>query len=61
VRGERRLRIGGLVLLGIAVVKVFLYDLAALESIYRVVSFIALGLLLLVGAFAYQRVRAQEP
>ena len=31
--------------------------LAALSSIYRVASFIVLGLLLLAGAFAYQRVR----
>ena len=57
LRDERRLRLGGLVLLGITVVKVFLYDLSELESIYRVLSFIALGLLLLVGAFAYQRLR----
>ena len=60
VRDDRRLRIGGLVLLGAAVVKVFLYDLAELESIYRVLSFIALGLLLLAAAFAYQRMRADE-
>jgi uncharacterized membrane protein len=60
VREDRRLRVGGLVLLGLAVAKVFLYDLAQLESIYRVLSFIALGLLLLAGAFAYQRVRAQQ-
>jgi uncharacterized membrane protein len=57
VRDDRRFRLGGLALLGIAVFKVFFYDLAELESIYRVLSFIALGLLLLVGAFAYQRVR----
>ena len=56
-RDERRFRLAGLTLLGIAVAKVFLYDLAALEEIYRVLSFIALGLLLLAGAFAYQRIR----
>jgi LPXTG-motif cell wall-anchored protein len=38
---------------------VFLYDLAELESIYRALSFIALGLLLLGGAFAYQRSRRE--
>ena len=54
------LRIGGLALLGIAVAKVFFYDLATLESIYRVLSFIAIGLLLLAGAFAYQRMRAEQ-
>ena len=54
-----RLRLGGLVLLGIAIVKVFLVDLATLESIYRVGSFVALGLLLIACAFAYQRVRRE--
>ena len=56
--GDRpALRRGGLALLGITVAKVFLYDLASLTSIYRVASFIVLGLLLLGGAFAWQRVR----
>jgi uncharacterized membrane protein len=40
-----------------AVGKVFLYDLSTLTSIYRVISFLALGLLLLAGAYAYQRLR----
>jgi uncharacterized membrane protein len=53
----RRLRVAGLALLGLAIAKVFAYDLSELEEIYRVVSFIALGLLLLVGAFAYARIR----
>ena len=57
VRDDRRFRLGGLVLLAIAIVKVFLYDLSELDEIYRVLSFIVLGLLLLAGAFAYQRVR----
>jgi uncharacterized membrane protein len=60
LRDDRRLRLGGLGLLGIAVFKVFFYDLSELESIYRVLSFIALGLLLLAGAFAYQRLRPRE-
>jgi uncharacterized membrane protein len=59
LRDERLLRLGGLALLGLAAVKVFLYDLAELESIYRALSFIALGLLLLGGAFAYQRIRKE--
>jgi uncharacterized membrane protein len=59
VRDARLLRIGGLALLGVAVAKVFVYDLAELDSIYRALSFIALGLLLLGAAFAYQRVRRE--
>lgn len=57
LRDERRLRLGGLTLLAIAIAKVFLFDLTTLESIYRVLSFIALGMLLLSAAFAYQRLR----
>ena len=59
VADRRRLRLGGLGLLGIAIVKVFLVDLATLESIYRVGSFVGLGLLLIGCAFAYQRVRRE--
>ncbi len=50
-------RLAGLAVLGLSVTKVFLFDLATLTSLYRVVSFIALGLLLLVGAFIWQRLR----
>jgi uncharacterized membrane protein len=50
-------RIAGLALLGVAVTKVFLFDLATLTSVYRVVSFIGLGLLLLGGALVWQRLR----
>jgi uncharacterized membrane protein len=56
VRHRRALRLGGLGLLTLAVLKVFFVDLANLESIWRVGSFLAVGLLLLAGAFAYQRV-----
>ena len=47
-------RAGGLVLLLAAVAKVFIYDLSTLTSLYRVISFVVLGLLLLAGSFAYQ-------
>jgi uncharacterized membrane protein len=51
------LRSAALVWLMVTVAKVFLYDLSTLTSLYRVASFIVLGLLLLAGAFAYQRLR----
>lgn len=51
------LRNAALGLLLATIAKVFLYDLSTLESIARVVSFMVLGLLLLAGAFAYQRLR----
>jgi len=55
MRRKRALRVGGLGILMLAVVKAFFVDLANLESIWRVASFLAVGLLLLAGAFAYQR------
>jgi uncharacterized membrane protein len=57
LRDERTLRLGALALLLTAIGKVFGYDLAALEALYRVGSFIALGLLLLVSAGLWQRMR----
>jgi len=56
LRDVQRFRVGGLALLTLAIAKVYTYDLAALEQLPRVLSFIVLGLLLLVGAFAYQRI-----
>lgn len=56
-RDERALRLGSLALLMVTVGKVFLYDLAALTSLYRVGSFIGLGLLLLIAAGIWQRMR----
>ena len=53
-------KLAGLGLLALTVAKVFVVDLAKLESIWRVASFLALGLLLLAGAFAYQRIRTEE-
>ncbi len=58
VRDVRALPFGGLALLGLGVAKLFLYDLSELDELYRVLSFVAVGLLLLAGAYAYQRVRA---
>jgi uncharacterized membrane protein len=50
-------RIAGLALLGLTATKVFLFDLATLTSVYRVISFIALGVLLLGAALVWQWLR----
>jgi hypothetical protein len=60
-RHSMRMRTGALALLLVTVLKVFLYDLSTLTSIYRVASFFVLGVLLLGGAFAYQRLRPPPP
>ncbi len=49
------LRWQALALIGIVVVKVFLFDLSFLDRFYRIVSFFVLGLALLAVSFLYQR------
>ena len=56
---ERPLRLQGLGLFLVCVLKLFLYDLRNLETPYRILSFIALGLLLLGVSWVYTRFRAQ--
>ena len=46
----------GLLLLGITLIKVFTVDLAQVHTGYRVLSFVALGLLLLATSVLYGRV-----
>jgi uncharacterized membrane protein len=60
VRRSPQARLGGLALLAVAIVKVWTYDLSELEELARALSFVALGLLLLAGAFAYQRFKPEE-
>ncbi len=50
-------RIFGLALLGLATAKVFLVDLSALDVAYRVLSLVALGVLLLISATVYARLQ----
>jgi uncharacterized membrane protein len=60
VRRSVNVRLGGLALLALVIGKVWTYDLAELEELPRALSFVALGLLLLVSAFAYQRFKPEE-
>lgn len=48
-------RIFGILLLGITILKVFFLDLSYLQTFYRIISFIALGLLLLAVSYGYNR------
>ena len=52
------LRIFAMVVLALTIVKVFTVDLAQLQRVYRVVSMLALGVLLLLTSYLYQRARA---
>lgn len=57
-RDLRGLRIAGFALFGIALAKLFLYDLANLSSVTRALSFLAVGAVLLLAGFFYQRLTA---
>jgi uncharacterized membrane protein len=48
------------VLFGLVVVKVFLYDSSYLQRFYRILSFLILGLALLVVSFLYQNKASRE-
>ena len=52
---ERVYRWCGLAILGVAVARVFLFDVWKLETVYRILSFMALGLVLLVLGFLYNK------
>ena len=56
-RRSKLLRVMALLLLGLTIFKVFLFDLSSLEKLYRIISFIVLGAILLAVSFLYQRYR----
>ena len=57
VKNMKSLRYAGLVLFTVVVLKVFLSDLSNLSQLYRIIAFLALGLVVLAGAFIYVRFR----
>jgi uncharacterized membrane protein len=54
-RRHKGLRIASLLFLLLTVGKVFLYDLAALTGIYRILSFLGLAIALIIVSLLYQR------
>jgi uncharacterized membrane protein len=57
-RRTATLRIMAIMLFGVAIAKIFIYDLSFLETLYRIFSFIGLGVILLVVSYLYQRYKA---
>ncbi|KKU51577.1 MAG: hypothetical protein A3F26_02020 [Candidatus Ryanbacteria bacterium RIFCSPHIGHO2_12_FULL_47_12b] len=55
IRKSKSARWGALILFGITLVKVFFVDLASLPTVYRFISFMVLGVLLLAGSYLYYR------
>jgi uncharacterized membrane protein len=52
------LRLAGFALFGVSLAKIFLYDLSRLDSVTRALSFLAVGAVLLLAGFFYQRLAA---
>ena len=57
---QARLRWTALALYGVTVVKVFVFDMAGLDEIYRILAFLVLAILLGVAARVYQRIRPEQ-
>jgi hypothetical protein len=55
---RRSLRLAGFALFGVTLAKIFLYDLSTLSPVARALSFLAVGAVLLLGGFFYQRLSA---
>jgi len=53
------LRGGGFILFAVSLGKIFVFDLPSLSSAQRALSFLAVGAVLLLGGFFYQRLSAQ--
>jgi uncharacterized membrane protein len=49
------MRFAAIGIFGITILKIFVYDLSFLETLYRIFSFIALGVILLAVSYAYQK------
>jgi uncharacterized membrane protein len=59
LRGSSLVRYCGLALFGLSLAKIFLFDLSALSSVARALSFIAVGGLVLAGGFFLQKLSSQ--
>ena len=55
LRHSRYARLLSILGLGVVVLKVFLYDSSSLSDLYRIISFIALGVILLIISFLFYR------
>jgi uncharacterized membrane protein len=55
VRASKRVRVGGMVLLSLAILKLFFVDLWSLGRLYQIISSMSLGVVLLLVSFGYQK------
>lgn len=59
IKEFRALRILSLVIFGITILKLFIYDVWFLGKIYRILAFVILGIVLLVSSLLYQKFRTK--
>lgn len=55
----KALRVSGLLVLGLVIARLLFVELASVDTIYRILSFIGAGLVLLVASFAYARMSGE--
>jgi uncharacterized membrane protein len=60
IRSSPAVRYAALLLFGITVGKIFVFDLSAVKTVYRILSFLVLGVVLLGVSAAYQKVNRQR-
>jgi uncharacterized membrane protein len=53
--------VAGFALFAVSLAKLFLFDLPSLSPVTRALSFLAVGAVLLLGGFFYQRLLQGEP
>ncbi len=58
-RRRRAVRMISIGLFGVSILKIFTYDLSFLDTLYRIFSFVGLGVILLAVSYAYQRYKAE--
>jgi hypothetical protein len=58
---DRMLRLTGMGLLGVCILKLFLYDLRYLDTLPRICSFLVLGLILVAVSWIYSRASSATP
>ncbi|HNQ00377.1 MAG TPA: DUF2339 domain-containing protein, partial [Bacteroidia bacterium] len=54
-RKRLNVRVLSIVLFGLTIAKVFFYDLSYLDTLHRIISFIGLGVILILVSYLYQR------
>jgi uncharacterized membrane protein len=60
-RSIKPLRVSGLAVAGLAIIKVIIFDLSSLDALYRVGSVFLLGLVMLSLAYLYYRHDRSDP